>query len=59
MIDKVAFRIMRELPGTWIATIHDSIVTTEDEADEVQAILIDEFSKLGIKPSVSLEPFDQ
>ena len=39
MIDIICRKILVELPGTFIATIHDSIMTIPDRADEVKAIM--------------------
>ena len=56
MIDIICRRILDELPGTFIATIHDSIMTTPDKADEVRAIMVREFQRFGLNPMIRLEP---
>jgi len=47
----------RDLPGTFIATIHDSIMTTFDKADEVRAIMVREFQRFGLNPMIRLEAY--
>ena len=55
MIDIICRRILDELPGTFIATIHDSIMTTPDKADEVKAIMVREFQRFGLNPMIRME----
>ena len=55
MIDIICRKILNELPGTFIATIHDSIMTTPDKADEVKAIMMREFQRFGLNPMIRLE----
>ena len=55
MIDVICQKILNELPGTFIATIHDSIVTIPDKADEVRAIMMREFRRFGLNPMIRLE----
>jgi hypothetical protein len=57
MIDIICRRILDELPGTFIATIHDSIMTTAEKADEVMAIMVKDFQRLGLNPTVRLEAY--
>ncbi len=57
MIDIICRRILDELPGTFIATIHDSIMTTPDKADEVKTIMVSEFQKFGLHPMIRLETY--
>ena len=52
MIDIICRKILVELPGTFIATIHDSIMTTPDKADEVKAIMVREFQRFGLNPMI-------
>ena len=56
MIDVICRRILDELPGTFIATIHDSIMTTPDKAEVVKAIMVREFERFGLNPIIRLEP---
>ncbi len=56
MIDIICRRTLAELPGTFIATIHDSIMTTPDKADEVKAIMVREFKRFGLNPMIRMEP---
>ena len=57
MIDIICRKILDELPGTFIATIHDSIKTTQDKADEVKAIMMREFQRFGLNPTIRLEAY--
>jgi hypothetical protein len=57
MIDIICRRILDELPGTFIATIHDSIMTTTDKADEVKGIIEREFQRFGLNPMIRLEAY--
>ena len=57
MIDIVCRKILVELPGTFIATIHDSIMTTPDKADEVKTIMLREFKRFGLNPMIRLEAY--
>jgi hypothetical protein len=56
MIDVICRRILDEVPGTFIATIHDSIMTTPDKADEIKAIMVREFKRFGLNPVIRMEP---
>jgi len=57
MIDIICRRILDELPGTFIGTIHDSIMTTPDKADEVRAIMVREFQRFGVNPKIRLAAY--
>ncbi len=57
MLDIICRKILDELPGTFIATIHDSIMTTTDKADEVKAIMMREFQRFGLNPTIRLEAY--
>ena len=57
MIEVICRRILDELPGTFIGTIHDSIMTTPDKADEVKAIMVREFQRFGLNPMIRLEAY--
>ncbi|GAF79995.1 unnamed protein product, partial [marine sediment metagenome] len=48
-------RLRREYPALFVTTIHDSIMTTEDNGELVQGIMLDEFAKLNVHPTVRLE----
>jgi hypothetical protein len=56
MIDVICRRILAELPGTFIATIHDSIMTTPDKAEVVKMIMVREFQRFGLHPMIRMEP---
>ena len=57
MIDIVARRILAEMPGTFVGTIHDSIMTTPDRAEAVRAIMVEEFGRFGLKPTIRHEGY--
>jgi hypothetical protein len=57
MIDIICRRLLTELPGTFIGTIHDSIMTTPDKADEVKMIMVREFQRFGLNPMIRLEAY--
>ncbi len=50
-------RIKKERPKLPIYTIHDSILTVPTAIEYVQSIIMDEFDKLGVKPSLHLEDY--
>ena len=45
------------MPGTFVGTIHDSILTTPDKADEVWAVMLEEFQRFGLKPTIRKEVY--
>ena len=53
---RVVPRIMELRPDLFIATIHDSILTTTKEGAFVQGVMHDEFRHLGLSPQVKVEP---
>ena len=55
MIGKVAVRVMRELPDAFIGTIHDSILTTPDQAEPMLSIMREEFAGVGLSPTIRTE----
>ena len=55
VFNRVVRRIMRELPKIFVATIHDSILTTQGNEEAVRAIMLDEFYKLGVHPKIDIE----
>ena len=57
MIDVICRSILDELPGTFIATIHDSIMTTPDKAEVVKMIMVREFQRFGLNPMIRMEAY--
>lgn len=56
MLNRVAREISKSNPHLPIYTIHDSIVTFEEQADFVQGVLKNEFNfAIGLMPSLSIE----
>lgn len=56
IINKICGRIMEEYPKCFISTIHDSILTTAEHVDKVKSTMLEEFKKLGLLPSIRIEP---
>lgn len=52
MINRVCRRIMVEIPEAPIFTIHDSILTTSPYPPSIEAIILEEFQSLGIRPTL-------
>ncbi len=55
MFGRVVPRIMERRPDLFIATIHDSILTTAGDAEFVRQVMRDEFARLGLSPQVKVE----
>jgi hypothetical protein len=58
IIGRVASRCSREIPGGFISTIHDSVVTTAEHADTVRSIMLGEFAVHGLTPTIGVEDLD-
>lgn len=58
MIEGVCGRLAVELPDVPVVTIHDSIMTTADHAATVQAIMLEEFAALRVKPTITTTRYD-
>ena len=56
IITQICGRLMKEHPDYFISTIHDSILTTEEYVDEIKLIMEQEFKKLGLCPSIRINP---
>ena len=57
-IGQICRRIMDEKPAIPLTTIHDSFLTTEEHADYVQDVAMDEFDWLGVTPTFTRETYD-
>jgi hypothetical protein len=56
MINKVCKRIAIERPEIFVSTIHDSILTTEENKDYICNVIINEFERnFNLKPSIKIE----
>ena len=53
----VCRRLTQEHPGIPIFTIHDSILTVPDGMELVRRIILEEFAKLGVCPSLKTEDY--
>ena len=56
MIDSVGVRLARELPHVPVASIHDSFLVPSNYAEKVKTIIVDEWARAGLHPSVSVKP---
>lgn len=57
MIDTICGRIMREHPLLPLLTIHDSIMTTEENVAVVEGTIREEFAKCGVSPTIRMEHY--
>jgi hypothetical protein len=58
VIWRVGHRLMRELPGAPLFTIHDSLVTTEKYVGQFRELLCDEFRRVwGVAPQTTEKAF--
>lgn len=56
MINKICKRIAQERPEIFVSTIHDSILTTEENKDYICSVILNEFeSNFNLKPSIKIE----
>jgi hypothetical protein len=56
IIERVIGRLIEINPEIFVLTIHDSVITTEENVELVQTIIEEEFLKeLGTKPGVNIE----
>ena len=56
-VHSIARRLMQERPDLVAFTIHDSFLIRPDDADYVQQVISDEFSKLGLHPTMREEVY--
>lgn len=52
VIHRICGRVMRERPGTPLYTIHDSLGTTPECLDYVRGVILGEYGRIGIRPSL-------
>ena len=50
--DRICCRIEAERPRIFLGTIHDALVTTPDQADYVSRVMMEEFAKVGVTPTI-------
>lgn len=56
MINKICKRIAEERPKIFVSTIHDSILTTEENKDYICNVILNEFeNNFNLKPSIKIE----
>ncbi len=56
-IGRICRRLMREGPTVPVVTIHDSLVTNVDHIAQVKGIMLDEFGRLGVRPTFKREVY--
>jgi len=52
---QVLSRLLRERPDLFVTTIHDSVMTTIGSENYVRGIMLHEFRRRGIEPTVRIE----
>jgi hypothetical protein len=57
-IDSIANRLRQERPGLVLFTIHDSFLTVPSEVEYVRSVILDEFHKMNIDPTLHTETYD-
>lgn len=55
MITGICRRVMEEHQDVFMATIHDSILTTPENVPTIKQIITEEFAKIGLSPSIRIE----
>lgn len=55
MYGQVVPRLMSERPGLFIATIHDSVLVPCGAEEYVREVMLSEFQRLGVSPTVRIE----
>ncbi len=49
---RICGRIIAERPHIFLGTVHDALVTTPDQADYVRRVMMEEFAKVGVTPTI-------
>lgn len=57
IIYTVCERIRKEIPETFVATIHDSILHLPRDSEYIRAVLEGEFAKWGLKPRLEVKNY--
>ena len=57
VIDTVCDRLRRERPDMFATTIHDSVLMSRDDAEFVRLVMLDEFSKHNLNPTLKVEDY--
>jgi hypothetical protein len=50
--DRICTRIEAERPRVFLGTIHDALVTTPDQAGYVRRVMVEEFRRAGVTPTI-------
>ena len=56
-IGRICGRLVREAPEIPVVTVHDSIMTTPSHFETVKAVAMEEFAKLGLRPTFKRETY--
>ena len=56
-IGRICGRLVREAPEIPVVTVHDSIMTTSSHFETVKAVAMEEFAKLGLRPTFKRETY--
>ena len=59
IINTVCRRIMLEMPEVPVFTIHDSVLTTRLYMEPIRQIMIDEFARLGLTPTLHQKDYGE
>jgi hypothetical protein len=55
-IDRIVPRLIASLgEKDFVATIHDSIITNKSAVAKVESVIMDEFAKVGLKPTLKMQ----
>lgn len=57
MIFKVCYRLSKEAPGVWFATIHDSIMCEKKDKEFILMIVKEEFNKQNMFPTLKIKQY--
>ncbi len=55
IINGVAGWCMRNIPEAFLATVHDSVVTTESHTGVIRQAMMDHFAQVGLTPTINPE----
>ena len=57
VINGLCRRLMRELPEAPVFTIHDSLLTTGQYVQAFQEVILEEFARLGLQPTLHVKDY--
>jgi len=59
VINTVCRRIMDQLPEVPVYSIHDSVLTTKPFVDDIRQIIMEEFERLGLHPTLHIKDYGE